>query len=176
MARRARKLSPSTPREIGYPTVERILKSRGDYDVGDDQQGARVYTFRDTPIDRLLASKTISDEQYQALSWFRRNWYLAGMAGHISSIDPNRVSAPEAAGYSLMPRSEAAAVAREIYRKSVQDIGLERSAIVEAVVCHERPLYAAGSRAGISDRTASKDARVVLMDSADILARLYGFQ
>jgi len=175
MVRRAKKQSPSPPREIGCPTIERIIKSRGDYDVGDDQQGARVYTFRDAPIDRLLSAKTISDEQYQALSWFRRNWYISGMSGQVSSIDPNRVSAPEAAGYALMPRSEAAAVAREIYRKSVQEVGLERSAIVEAIVCHERPLYAAGSRAGASERTASKDARVVLRESADILARLYGF-
>lgn len=174
MARRAKKLNPSPPREIGCPTVERIMKSRGDYDVGDDHQGARVYTFRDSPLDRLRASGTLSEDQYQSLMLFRRNWYVAGMAGHVSAIDPNRVSAPETAGYALMPRGEAAAAAREIYRKSVQEIGLERSAIVEAVVCREMPLYAAGARSGVSERTASKDARVVLRYSADMLARLYG--
>jgi len=174
MARRVKKLNPSPPREIGCPTVERIMKSRGDYDVGDDQQGARVYTFRDSPLDRLRASGTLSEDQYQSLMWFRRNWYVAGMAGHVSSIDPNRVSAPETAGYALMPRGEAAAAARGLYRQSVQAMGLEKSAIVEAVVCHERPLYMAGARAGVSDRTASQDARIVLRDSSDILARLYG--
>lgn len=174
MARREKKSNPSPPREIGCPTVERILKSRGDYDVGDDQQGARVYTFRDSPLDRLRASGTLSEDQYQSLMQFRRHWYVAGMAGHVSSIDPNRVSAPETAGYALMPRGEAAAAAREIYRKSVHELGLKRSAIVEAIVGREMPLYAAGARPGVSERTASKDARIALQESADILARLYG--
>src|SRR6478609_6724966 len=89
--------------ENAGPTPERILHSQGDFVVGDDKQGTKVYHFNDSPLARLYkrlrqANKS-TDEQRQltaehvALMKYRIHWHMAGLEASLSSVDPNRIYA-----------------------------------------------------------------------------------
>lgn len=127
------------------PTNERLEKADGDFVIGDDKQGTRVYAFRDTPLYRLYKRLGVEDKsvdaqeqlqkEYAALVRYRHHWSGAHLAGSVAAIDMNRV---QSSGGSESA-SETAARHSIAYRRMVRAIGLWRSHVVEHVACWERP-------------------------------------
>lgn len=160
----------------GLPTAERLFKSGGHYEIGDDKQGHRVYQFRDAPLERMYDGryKQIDERQYQALAKYRHHAYAAGMAGNLKSVDLNRIMANTVFSGG-MPASEAQAFHRCQYREAVREIGIRESAIVDAVVLHETPIEMAGKMRGWSHPLQARAVAVeVLRGAADRLCRLWG--
>lgn len=165
-----------TPTNSSDPTPERLLKSRGDFTVGDDEQGTRVYTFRDSPLERMRDRyKQIDYRQYAALAKYRHHTYAAGMMGNISAIDFNRIFATDVSGFSGMAKTENQAFHRDQYRKAVKEIGLRDSVIVDSVVIKEIPLEIAGRMRGwLHPLQARAVATDVIRGAADRLSILWG--
>src|SRR6476619_4137251 len=98
-ARRAPKPRSGHPSsENAGPTPERILHSQGDFVIGDDKQGTKVYHFNDSPLARLYkrlrqADKSVDEQrkltgEYVALLKYKNHWQAVGLEASLSSVDP----------------------------------------------------------------------------------------
>ncbi len=161
--------------EQGAPTPERLAKAEGHVEIGNDEQGARVYTLRDSPLERLNARGGIDPREYSALMKFKQHWHHAGLLPSVGGIDLNRVFASDPGSYSGMAKTERQVFHRQRYREAVQHIGLRASLVVERVVCNEQTLEMAGL--ALNWRTpaqARAAATELLRDAAYRLAQLWG--
>lgn len=179
MARQNRALKPLRARpklpEHGTPTRERLAKAGGHVEVGDDTQGARVYTLKDTPLERLSARGGIDPKEYSALMKYKQHWYHAGLQPSLSSMDLNRVFASDPATFSGMAKTDRQVFHRQRYREAVQYLGMRASLIVERVVCAEQTLEVAGlALRWKTPAQARAAATEVLRDAGHRLAHLWG--
>lgn len=160
------------------PTPERLKKSGGHFDVGDDKQGARIYTFRDSAIDRLKAKDVISGKQYRALKRFYAVAYAAGRMGNLQSPDMDRVFATDKTAYSHMARTNEQAESLREYRKAVTAMGLYESSIVSRVVLYEESLEAVGKIiCGWKHPLQARAAAIeVLRSAADRMAKIFSVE
>src|SRR5262247_1823432 len=101
------------------PTPERIRRAGADFERGDTGQ----ITMRDSPLERALARKVITQEQYAAGQKYRHHWYHAGLADSLVSVDLNRVFATDLGGFSGMAKSEQQVFHRQRYREATQAAG-----------------------------------------------------
>ena len=86
------------------PTLQRLAMAQGNVSIGDDKQGGKTYTMRDSPLDRAHKKGIISGAEHSALQKYRHHWYHAGQAPTISSLDP----APLAANLVLLAPADVA--------------------------------------------------------------------
>lgn len=167
-------------RDLGTPTPERLLKSGGAFEIGDDKQGTRVYRFQDSPLERAYNRKALHSSEYTALMKFRHHWYHSDLAPHVSSVDLNRVFAADFGAMGHMPKSARQAHHRGQYRLACARIaehpdGHRIQIVVDNVVCSEQPLHIAGFAIGYSSPDkARKGAERRLCSAGDILSRLWG--
>jgi hypothetical protein len=173
--RRVGRLRQRLPRDEGKPTQERLAKAEGHIEVGDDAQGTRVYTLRDSPLERLSARGGIDPREYAALMKFKQHWHHAGLQPSVGSIDLTRVFSSDPGMYSGMAKTERQVFHRQRYREAVQHIGMRAALIVERVVCAEQTLEMAGM--ALNWRTpaqARAAATELLRDAGYRLAQLWG--
>jgi len=64
----------------GRPTAERIRRAAGHYTRGDTGQ----ITMRDSPLERALARRVVTPEQYAAGQKYRHHWYHAGLCDPLA--------------------------------------------------------------------------------------------
>jgi len=160
---------------LGAPTQERLAKADGHVEIGDDAQGTRIYTLRDSPLERLNARGGIDAREYSALMKFKQHWHHAGLQPSVGSVDLSRVFTVDPGGYSGMAKTERQVFHRQRYREAVQHIGLRAALVVERVVCAEQTLEAAGL--ALNWRTpaqARAAATELLRDAGYRLAQLWG--
>lgn len=161
--------------EQGAPTPERLKLAEGHVEVGDDAQGTRVYTLRDSPLERLSARGGIDPREYSALMKFKQHWYHAGLQPALGGVDLARVFASDPASFSGMAKTERQVFHRQRYREAVQHIGLRAALVVERVVCAEQTLEMAGL--ALNWRTpaqARAAATELLRDAGYRLAQFWG--
>jgi hypothetical protein len=173
--RRVGRLRQRLPRSEGAPTDERLAKAEGHVDVGDDGQGTRIYTLRDSPLERLSARGGIDPKEYSALLKFKQHWYHGGLQPSLGGVDLARVFASDPGAFSGMAKTERQVFHRQRYREAVQHIGLRASLVVERVVCTEQTLEMAGF--ALNWRTpaqARAAATELLRDAGYRLAQLWG--
>lgn len=157
------------------PTWQRMERVGDDFDVGDDQQGTKVITLRDAPIDRMLARKAIDPREYSGLLRFRHHWYHAGLIPGVGSVDPNRVFASDPSNFSGMARSEAQAHHRGEYRSACAILNHRTRITVDNVVCSEQSLEIAGYAIGWPSKPqAIAAATEILRDAGYRLSKLWG--
>jgi hypothetical protein len=162
------------PPDSGAPTPERLAHAQGHFDRGNDA-GRRIYTLRDSPLERLSHRGAVTPREYAALMKFKQHWTAAGLQPSLGNIDLARVFAADPASGSGMARTERQVFHRQRYRQAVQAIGLRSALVVERVVCAEQTLEAAGF--ALNWRTpaqARAAATEMLREAADRLARLWG--
>lgn len=158
------------------PTPERLLKSGGNFETGDDKQGNKVITMRDTPIERAKARDVIDERQYSALMKFKHHWVCAGLEPSYGSSDLDRIFGRDIASLSGMSKTERQVFHRQRYRQATQLIGLINSRVLEATVCEDRLFEDVGSavlnwRHPLQARSAVVER---LRDIADRLAKEWG--
>jgi hypothetical protein len=161
--------------EQGAPTPERLKFAEGHVEIGDDAQGTRVYTLRDSPLERLSARGGIDPREYSALMKFKQHWYHAGLQPALGGVDLARVFASDPASFSGMAKTERQVFHRQRYREAVQHIGLRAALVVERVVCAEQTLEMAGL--ALNWRTpaqARAAATELLRDAGYRLAQFWG--
>lgn len=157
------------------PTVERLLKSEGHNTIGDDKQGGKKYTMRDTPLDRAYAKKIITGAEHSALTKYRHHWWHAGQAPDLHSLDLNRIYAGGDSGPAGMPKSEGQVFHRQRWREAQTALGMRSAAIVDRFVCREENLEDCGFTMGYSSPYRARQAAVVIVcDAAYRLSRLWG--
>ena len=128
------------------PTPERISKSLGDFVVGDDRQGTRVYHFLDTPLARLYKRLGVEDRsdaasdqlrmEFVALMKYRDHWYYAGLESRVGSVDMDRVQTSAGA----LTGGEKQAHHLHVYKRAVEMLGMWPSHVVEHIACLDRPI------------------------------------
>ena len=162
-------------RDRGAPTEERLRHAEGHVDVGDDGRGARIYTLRDAPVDRLNSRGGLEPKEYSALMKFKAHWVQAGLQPSIGSIDLSRVFASDPGGASGMAKTERQVFHRQRYREAVQHIGLRAALVVERVVCAEQTLEMAGFALNWNTPAQARAAATELLrDAGARLAMLWG--
>jgi len=167
--------APQRPRADGAPTPERLARAEGHVEIGDDGQGRRIYTLRDSPLERMASRGVLTPKDYSALMKFKQHWTHAGLQPSIGSIDLARVFASDPASSSGMPRTERQVFHRQRYREAVQLIGLRSALVVERVVCAEQTAEAAGFALNWHTPAQARAAATELLrDAAERLARLWG--
>jgi len=142
--------------DVRGPTPERLGKAGGSFDIGDDQQGTRIYFFKDTPLQRFYgrlksrAGTRQTDEltrEYTALLKHRHHWYHGGLEATVGSVDLNRVFSSDPSNMSGMAKSERQYFHRQMYRAAIEWIGHEAGVVVDNFVCYEWPMDVACSSA-----------------------------
>ena len=165
---------PATSPDYG-PTVERLLKSAGNYTVGDDQQGGRIHTMRDQPLDRMYARQAISGAEYAALQKYHHHWHHAGLEMSLMSADLNRIFASDPGSLSGMAKTEAQAHHRKQWRDARALLGRRAAIVVDSVVCAGNSLEVAGYGVGYSSPYRARGAAAKHIQRAgDILRRFWG--
>lgn len=156
-------------------TPERLAKAEQHIDIGDDKQGARIYTFKDSPLDRLFSRKAIDPIGYTALQRYKHHWYHGGLLSSIGSVDLNRIFASDVAGMSGMAKSERQAHHRGQWREAREMLGHRPAIIVDNVVCAEHTLEIAGYSLGFTSPYRARSAATdMLKDAGHRLAKLWG--
>lgn len=163
------------PNEEYGPTVERLLKSGGHFTVGDNQQGSKIHTMRDQPLDRMFARNAITGAEYAALQKYHHHWHRAGLEMSLVSADLNRVFASDPASLSGMAKTEAQAHHRKQYRDARAALGHHTGIVVDNVVCAGHSMEVAGFSIGWTNKPqAIAAATERLRDAGYRLAKLWG--
>ena len=174
--------------DVRGATPERLARAGTDYEVGDDQQGTRIYVLRDSPLERMFKRKAIDPIEYTALQRFKHHWYHSGLIPSMGSVDLNRIFASDPSNSSGMARSEAQAHHRKQWREACEKInprvpewpeiemlGHRRLIVVDNVACFENSLEVAGYAIGYKSKfRAIEAASAILRKSGYDLARLWG--
>lgn len=147
------------------PTPERFAQAQGEFVVGDDKQGTKIYHFTDTPLYRLykrLRQANKSDQEakqltaeHVALMKYRMHWYHAGLESSVGSVDLNRVHSSDPSSMSGMAKSERQVSHRQMYRKAGemlmramgQQAGHAAIVLLDNFVCYE---HSRGIASGLS--------------------------
>jgi hypothetical protein len=122
------RLRQRPPIPDGMPTPERAAKAEGHIDIGDDGQGTRIYTLKDSPLDRMNTRGALDPKEYSALMKFKQHWHHAGLAPSAGGMDLNRVFSADPSSFSGMAKTERQVFHRQRYREAVQHIGSARLA------------------------------------------------
>jgi hypothetical protein len=166
------------------PTWERLARAGNHVSVGDDKRGGKVYTFLDSPLDRLygrLVRASRSEDainrlrvEYAALSRYHRLFVESGMVGSIGSVDPNRTYSPTPFNRTFLASSERQCDDRDAYRQALICLGHKPGIVVDNVVCHGNSLEVAGYSIGKNSKTrALAAAEMILRDAGYRLAELW---
>ena len=173
---RPRVIKPAPADDTRGPTPERLRRAQGFVERGNLGRGRTgVVTMRDSPIERALARKNMSEPQYTAALKYRHHWYRAGLASPLSSVELNRIFACDLTNFSGMAKTETQVFHRQRYREAVQHIGMIDAAVVEQVVCQEISLEQAGYKLGWGTKAQAIAAATERMKGAlDRLVELWG--
>lgn len=157
------------------PTAERLQKADGNFTLGDDKQGGKTFTMRDTPLDRMFNREVIGGAEYAALQKFKHHWYHAGLDPAMGSVDLNRIFSSDPGSMSGMAKTEAQAHHRQQWRTARETLGSRVAATVDKVVCHERALEGVGYEMGWRSKPQAIAAVTeMLRDAGHRLARFWG--
>jgi Domain of unknown function (DUF6456) len=153
------------------PTGERMRRAGSDFERGD----SGAITMRDSPLERALARKLITQEQYSAAQKFRHHWYHAGLCDPVAAIDLSRIFASDFGVFSGMAKTETQVFHRQRYREAVQAIGKIGAHVLEWSVCREMRLEQVGYSLGWSARAQAYAAAAERMKAAlEELCKLWG--
>lgn len=161
-------------RHIG-PTPERLAKAGEDIAQVFDNDGRKIISMRDAPLDRMLSRHAIDPVEYTALQRFKHHWHHAGLTPGVGSVDPNRVFSSDPTNFSGMAKSERQAHHRQQWREACEILGHRSRIIVDNVVCAENSLEVAGYAIGWQSKPqAIAAASEILRDAGYRLAKLWG--
>jgi hypothetical protein len=163
------------------PTPERLKQAGklkdGDFEIGGNKRDGHRYKMTDSPLARALVRQKISGEEFTGLKKYALHWFAGGLAGHLNSIDLNRVLAFDPCAMSGLAKNEAQADHRNLYRAAREQIGYVRPEIAfvaDCVACFEIDLMVVGHHLGFrSPYRARVAALELLRDAGDRLAEFW---
>jgi hypothetical protein len=158
------------------PTEERLGKAVHGFEVGDDQQGRRVYFIELRPICAMLKARQIDGKQFAALDKFHKHWFNAKLTGGCRSVDLNRIYAPDPFDY--LDASERQWSNRREYNRALDCFKFQEQIIASNLVLSETMTaeqcgYGLGYRSPYRARSA---AVTVIRGIADKLIDLWGMK
>jgi hypothetical protein len=169
---------PEPPKKSAdiLPTPERMAKMEGFFSRVKDRDGSSYVVARDAPLEILHGKQVIEGRQYDAGKKFYHHWYRSGLSERFAAL--NLASGVFGVGGFAggMAVNEDQAYHRDAYRKSVQHLGMKTSALVQFIVCDEKPLVEVGQNLlGWNNLPQARAAATErLKDALDRLADLYG--
>jgi hypothetical protein len=163
------------------PTPERLRQSEGHFDIGGDKRVGQRFKMRDTPLGRALVRQKISEAEYAGLKKYALHWFAGGLAGHLNSVDLNRVLAFDPMAMTGLARSEAQLDHRKEYNEARAYLGIRQSRegaglvlVADCVACWEVSLEHAGHLLGfVSPYRAREAAASALRAAGDQLVKLW---
>ena len=168
------------PQHATGPTAERLRhagfskKSPGDVEIGGNRRDGQRFKMNDNPLGRALARQIISGEEYTGLKVYALHWFAAGLAGHLNSIDLNRVLAFDPTRMSGLARSEAQADHRSAYYLAREQIGRRPAFVADSVACHDIGLTDVGRSLGFRSPYRGRVAALdILRDAGGRLSELW---
>ncbi len=158
------------------PTEERLGKAEHGFEVGDDQQGRRVYFIELRPIVAMLKARQIDGKQYAALDKFHKHWFNANLTGGCRSVDFNRIYAPDPFDY--LDASERQWANRREYNRALDKLAFQERIIATNLILSETMTaeqcgYGLGYRSPYRARAA---AVTVIRGIADKWIELWGMK
>lgn len=157
------------PAESSNPTPERLLRSGGNFTIGDRQ---RILTMRDDPLGAAHHRGAITDAQFFCGQKYYLHWYRAGLAGHMGSADLGRVLGGDGAGLFA---SENACHHLKQFRAGHDALNKRTRDVVNKIVLDREPLISVGYGLGWNNKLqASAAATERLREGLDLLVVLWG--
>ncbi len=117
------------------PTPERLEKAAHGFEVGDDQQGGKVYFINLRPIVAMLKARQIDGKQFAALDKFHKHWFNSKLGGGCRSVDFNRVYAPDPFDY--LDASERQWQNRREYNRALDTLAFQEQIIATNLILSE---------------------------------------
>jgi hypothetical protein len=159
------------------PTPERLLKSAGEFDVGEDGRGTKVITMRLRPIVAMLSKKQIDGKQFQALDKFHKHWFNAKLGGGCRSVDFNRIYAPDPFS-DYLNASERQWKNRWEYNRALDKLAFQERIIASNLILSETmTAEECGYGLGYTSRYRARSAAVeVIRGMADRWVEMWGMK
>lgn len=169
------RLSPSGP------TLERLRHAgasktfHGDFEIGGNRRDGHRFRMTDSPLAKALKRQKISGEEFTGLKKYAAHWLAGGLAGHLNSVDLNRILAFNPTGMSGLASNEAQADHRQSYRLAREYIGLRPAFVADCIACLEMDLMLVGHHLGFrSPYRARVAALEILRDAGYRLSEFWG--
>lgn len=148
------------------PTRE--WKNHGEYGTvtvreGQNPNDPPVRTVRRITAQRIFKlhqSGVIDDDRYKACHIYRTTYEGSGYDGRCTTTRFNPTGVTSPSGYDLLPRTEAEAIKRDLFRRMQSWIEPRMVNIFDLVVLGDRTLKQAGIEGRCSDRTAKTIVRL----------------
>lgn len=173
-AKRIRTPQPRTQRStVAPPTVERLDKSMGNFEIAKDGDIKGRWQMRDAPLEMRRHRGHITEFQYQAGRKFYHHWFYAGLKDRYAALNLTGVFG---GGSSIpMPVTEMAQHHYDQYQIAVRALGMDAADIVQKICCEELYGFEVARERGYEDGDygATKVLKV-FDDGLNTLCKLWG--
>ena len=144
------------------PTAER-LRHAGEFHVTTGRaRSQKRTTMVDDALGKALHKQIIAADEYSALSKYALHWLAGGLAGHVSSVDLNRVLATS----SSLASSERSLYHRQLYHQAHHAIGTRPAYVADQVACYDRSLTTVGVFLGYRSTWHGREKAIELLREA----------
>lgn len=125
----------------------------------------------DDTLGRAWRRSNISDEEYAALRRYRLHWLAGGLAGHLGSVDLNRIYAHDPGAMSGLAKTEKQQDHKSAFYAANFSIGTRPAFVADQVALYDSTLTDTGIMLGYESRPHAREkARELLSDAGYRLA------
>jgi hypothetical protein len=151
--------------DLSGPTSERVKQADGFFETSG--YGRRIkFTFLDDSLGRALMRKNVTGEEYQALRKYALHWLAGGFAGHLGTVDLNRILAFNPGAMTGLAKTEKQAEHRRIYSQARGSIGIRPALVADHVACFDSNLTTVGIVLGYRSPSRGREKAVELLSEA----------
>ena len=144
------------------PTAER-LRHAGEFHVTTGRaRSQKRTTMVDDALGKALHKQIIAPDEYSALSKYALHWLAGGLAGHVSSVDLNRVLATS----SSLASSERSLYHRQLYHQAHDHLGKRPAFVADLVACYDYPIGKVGLLLGYQSLYRGREKAIEILRDA----------
>jgi hypothetical protein len=152
--------------DISGPTSERVKRADGFFDITGRGRSNLRFSFLDDALGRAWKRQQVTGEEYQALRKYSLHWLAGGLAGHIGSVDLNRVLAFNPSAMTGLAKTEKQVEHRRRYREARASIGIRPALVADHVACFDSSMTEVALALGYRSPSRGREKAVELLSEA----------
>ena len=155
------------------PTAERLRHAGKEFyiTVGRARSQQRT-TMLDDALGKALVKQIIQPDEYEGLRKYALHWLAGGLAGHLSTIDLNRILAFDATSMGGLARNERQLYHRQVYHQARDRLGTRAAFVADQVACQDNSITFVGLA---WTRKGDRDPQGCRLQACEILGRVDPF-
>jgi hypothetical protein len=163
----------ATKPDMAGPTPERLAMAGEFYTISGATRSTRRFNMADDALGKAYKRGYVSGQEHAALEKYALHWLAGGLAGHLGSVDLNRVLAhdPNMAGQA---QGERQAMHRDLYHTARGRLGTRPAFVADHIACFDTPMADVAIMLGYRSPFRGRDkVRQILSDAGYRLVRIW---